>query len=433
MTSPDVRQKLLTPAWIPQWALLAGQASHGLSWALLVVLGLEGAIGPTFPGLAWVHLVALGFLSLIALAVLIHVLHGMLDVDWVAVRVARWSLLPFALGSLGLVAGFWAGRFDLVAWSSSVAVAALAVYLTLAAATLARFRPSEDTSAAVMRAFALVLGWLGVTALLGLGMAWALAGRGGPWWLTVAPLLHAHTGLVGWLSLLVIGVSMHTVKPITGGRSDARWKHIASTSALLFGLLALLAGFSLGGGPWLWVGGALGLAGASLYLFDLAGILWRATVAHRPPQAFMAASGTYFVLAAALGAGVLAGNAGWQTAYVFLALIGWLGQMVNGHLYHIGIRVLATVARGEDDETRPGELLYSPLSWASWGAFQLAVLGGTAGLMAGQGGWVAIAGGCGLLGWVLMGANIAHAWQVGLQAPQVAPREPEPPATASGR
>lgn len=418
-TAPSPSPKLLTTAWIPHWALLAGQGAHGASWVLLFALGAGGALGISFPGLAWVHLVALGFLTLISMAVLIHVLHGMLDLDWVAAPVARWSLLPFTLGTWGMVAGFWFGRFDWLAVASSLVVGALAVYLTLAALTLARFKVAEDNPAAPMRAFALVLTMLAVTAALGIGMAWALAGHGGPWWLTVAPLLHAHTGLVGWLSLLVVGVSMHTVKPITGGRSDARWKHIVSSSLVFLGLLALLAGFSGGVAAWLWAGAIAGLAGTLLYGFDMAGILRRARVTHRPPQAFLAASSAYFVLAAVLGIGVLAGKAEWQTAYGFVALIGWLGQMVNGHLHHIGVRVLSTVARGEDDETRPVELLSLPLSWTAWACSQAAVVLGAAGLMLQTVPLVRVAAVSGLIGWTVMGANMAHAWRRAHELPEL--------------
>jgi hypothetical protein len=403
--------KLLTTAWIPHWALLAGQGAHGASWVLLFALGATGTLGLSFPGLAWVHLVALGFLTLISMAVLIHVLHGMLDLDWVAAPVARWSLLPFTVGTWGMVASFWHGRLDLLAIASTLVVGALAVYLTLAAFTLSRFKVADDNPIALLRAFALVLTMLAVTAALGIGMAWALAGHGAPWWLTVAPLLHAHTGVIGWLSLLVIGVSMHTVKPITGGKSDARWKHIVSSSLVFLGMLALLIGFAGGVAAWLWAGAIAGLAGALLYGFDMAGILRRARVTHRPPQAFLAASSAYFVLAAAIGAGVLAGKAEWQTAYGLVALIGWLGQMVNGHLHHIGVRVLATVARGEDDETRPAELLSVPLSWTAWACAQTAVLLGAAGMMLQTGPLVCLAAVSGLIGWVVMGANMAHAWR----------------------
>lgn len=422
VTADAARGRLLAASWIPHWALLAGQAAHGASWLLLIVLGLRGLTGASFPGLAWVHLVALGYLTLIALAVLIHVLHGMLDLTWVAGRVARWSLLPFALGAYGLVAGFWLGRPPLIAAGASVLAAALAVYLALAAATLARFRPDEETSVAVMRAFAMVLGWLAATAGLGVAMAWALAGHGGAWWLAVAPRLHAHAGAVGWLSLLVVGVSMHTVKPITGGKSDARWKHVVSSSLLLVALLAILAGFAAASRAALWAGAVAGVAGVALYLADLAGILARARVPHRPPQAFLAASGLYFLGAALVGVAVLAGRAEWAPAYAYLALIGWLGQMVNGHLYHIGVRVLATVARGEDDETRPGELLAAPLSWASWAALQAAVVVGTGALMAGAGTALAAAGGLGLVGWAMMGANVVHAWRAASRTVPWCPR-----------
>jgi hypothetical protein len=423
-TSPELTAsvpspKLLTTAWIPHWALLAGQGAHGASWALLFALGATGTLGLSFPGLAWVHLVALGFLTLISMAVLIHVLHGMLDLDWVAAPVARWSLLPFTLGTWGMVASFWFGRLDLLAIASTVVAGALAVYLTLAAFTLSRFKVAEDNPIAPMRAFALVLTMLAVTAVLGIGMAWALAGHGGPWWVTVAPLLHAHTGVIGWLSLLVIGVSMHTVKPITGGKSDARWKHVVSSSLVFLGMLALLTGFSSGVAAWLWAGAIAAFAGACLYAFDIAGILRRARVTHRPPQAFVAASSAYFVLAAAIGAGVLAGKAEWQSAYAFVALIGWLGQMVNGHLHHIGVRVLSTVARGEDDETRPVELLSLPLSWTAWACSQAAVLLGAAGLMLQTGPLVCVAAVSGLIGWLVMGANMAHAWRRAHELPVV--------------
>lgn len=409
---------LLGTAWIPHWALLAGQAAHGVSWALLLVLGLQGLTALSFPGLAWVHLVALGYLTLIALAVLIHVLHGMLDLDWVAPRVARWSLLPFALGVYGMVAAFWLGRLDMVAWSATLLTVALTVYLTLAGATIARFRPSEDTATVIATAFAMVLGWLVVTAALGIGMAWALVGHGGAWWLSVAPQLHAHAGALGWLTLLVVGVSMHTVKPITGGKSNAPWRHIVASSLLVGALLALIAGLTVDSTAVLWAAAIAGLGGAILYVSDLVGIISRARVNHRPPQAFLAASSVYFVGAALLGVGVLTGKTDWQSAYVFLALIGWLGQMVNGHLYHIGVRVLATVARGEDDETQPSELLAAPLSWSSWAALQAAIVAGVVGLMTGTGTLVALAGGLGLIGWALMGLNMITAWRVACSTEQ---------------
>jgi hypothetical protein len=54
-------------------------------------------------------------------------------------------------------------------------------------------------------------------------------------------------------------------------------------------------------------------------------------------------------------------------------LAGWLGQMVNAHLHHLGVRVVATYIIGEDDETRPWVLLEHRLSWLAFVTAQFAV------------------------------------------------------------
>ncbi|MFP5503043.1 MAG: hypothetical protein ACLGIN_11180 [Candidatus Sericytochromatia bacterium] len=409
--SPARQHKLLAVAWIPHWALLAGQVAHGASWVLLAVLGAEGLLGFSFPGLAWVHVVALGYLTLISLAVLVHVLHGMADIVWKGGAIARWSLLPFTLGAWGLAAAFWLGRMDGVAAASGLIGLGLIGYGVPAAISFATSTPEADTSPAVIRAFVLVLLMLAATAVLGYGMARALAVGGHPWWLSAGPAVHAHLGAVGWLSLLVIGVSRHTSKPITGLRSPAVWRHIASSGLVLFGLLALTAGLSGGWQPLVLAGAGLSVAGAWLYAFDMLSLIRRSTVPHKPPQAFVGASSAYFAVAAVLGAGVALGKTDWQAAYAFVGLMGWLGQMVVGHLYHIGVRVLTSVARGEDDETRPWEVLSLPLSWATFGLFQSAMVLGAAGLLAAIGPLVVAAGVLGLVGWGVMGANMLTAWR----------------------
>ncbi|MDB5099476.1 MAG: hypothetical protein JWM80_3897, partial [Cyanobacteria bacterium RYN_339] len=376
-----------SPVWIPPWALVGGQLAHGLSWLLLAWLGWERLLGPSLPGLAWVHLVALGWLTLIALAVLVHVFKGVLDVTWRGEAIARWALLPFALGTAGMVASFWAGALQPLAWAASLVGAGLVGYLVPAAATLASFRASEDASPAVARAFALVLVMLALAAKLGLGMAWGLASGSFPTLLAVGPAVHAHLGGVGWLTLLVMGVSVRTVRRISGSGPTQPWLHIGASTAVLAGLAGLTLGLGLGLPLVSGVGGAACALGACLNLVDLALRLKAGSEPHLPPQAFIGASAVYFVGAAVAGLMAWAGHPGWQAAYVFLGLMGWLGQMVNGHMLHIGIRVLATVARGDDDETEPIDILAPWLSWGSWAAAQLAVVGVTAGLVWNQGAW----------------------------------------------
>ncbi|HEY9721264.1 MAG TPA: hypothetical protein V6D47_04575 [Oscillatoriaceae cyanobacterium] len=410
MNSDNPLPKLARPTWIPHWALLTGHAAHGLSWLLLILLGLRGLTGLSLPGLAWVHLVALGWLTLVSLAVMIHVMKGMADVEWPNENLARWSLLPYGLGVAGIVTGFWTSSFVLLGGAAELVGVSLAVYLALALTALARYKRFAEANPSVVRAFTIVLVMLALTALLGIGMAFAL-GHGSPaWLLTVAPPIHAHLGGLGWLSILVLGVSVNTVKPITGGRSPYIALHITASSAAFAAVVCLALG--LAGVPWLTgLGAGLAVLGALVYLLDLALVLRRAQVRHRPPQAFLGCAALYYMVAACLGVGVLLGHAEWMSAYAFAALIGWLGQMVIAHMHHIGVRVLATLARGEEDETPPNALLTAGLSWATFASFELAIAGVVIALLLDRAALVPLFGALGALGWILMSTNFARAWQ----------------------
>jgi hypothetical protein len=61
--------------------------------------------------------------------------------------------------------------------------------------------------------------------------------------------------------------------------------------------------------------------------------------------------------------------------------MGWVAHMVDAHIFHIGVRLVSTIYRGDDDETRPIELLDPRLAWLSFLLFQFAVAAITAGLL----------------------------------------------------
>lgn len=79
------------------------------------------------------------------------------------------------------------------------------------------------------------------------------------------------------------------------------------------------------------------------------------------------------------------------------------------HLHHIGIRLLTTMFRGDDDETRPGELLSGALSWTTVMLFQAAILTGFIALLLDRAALLTAAAVAGLLGWSMMTANILYA------------------------
>jgi hypothetical protein len=124
----------------------------------------------------------------------------------------------------------------------------------------------------------------------------------------------------------------------------------------------------------------------------------------------------WLIVGLALSLSVLAGTS-WGAAAIYVLVIGWISQMVNGHLYHIGIRLVATITRGDDDETQPAELLVLPLTWASFALFQAAVALGGIALVLDLNEILSAAACAGLAGWIVMGLNVAVAARRGRRPP----------------
>jgi hypothetical protein len=375
--------------WIPPIPLVAGILFQVLAWCLVLV----HAVFPSFGiELAWVHAVALGWLTVVALAVLLHVVPGFTDLAWRAENVARGTVLVVCLATLALVVSFAASAATLVAVAGTVLAGAIVLYAALALWTLSGSAP-DRRSATIARGLGIAVGALALTALLGgqlsLGYAWSDARL-----LAAAPS-HAVLGIVAWLTMLATGVSSRTFRPMLGTQSRWPRAHVVASAGLLLGSVVVAAA-----GPWsptlLRAGFVIGSVGVLAYIVDAADILWRAPSPHPAARAFVTASVMWLAIATTLALAASWGAPVGRAAIV-LALAGWLGQMVNAHLHHLGIRVVATYILGDDDETRPWTLLAPAWSWAAFVTAQVAVvctalrsvgapaafawLGGTAGLL----------------------------------------------------
>ena len=196
--------------WIPPGALIFAQLAHGASW---LILGWAALAGPSwsldFPAIAWIHTVALGWATVAATAVLLHVIPQFADVEWRLENLARRSVFVFAIG-VALFVGALLTRPPLAIWGAGLIVLALIGYCTAAGATLLQTLRGPRTERAIGRALATTLAFLFVTALLGLGLAFMLSGYAVPAWMAAVPAAHANLGMFGWLSLLVFGVSART-------------------------------------------------------------------------------------------------------------------------------------------------------------------------------------------------------------------------------
>ncbi|MBV9234151.1 MAG: hypothetical protein JO030_08920 [Candidatus Eremiobacteraeota bacterium] len=397
-------------SWIPPLPLALAMSAFGLSWLLLYRAAATLSSGVSFTALAWVHAVALGWITLVALSVLQHVIPAFLDVEWRSRPIGRGFILVFAFGAAALIAGFVGPSATLLQGGAFVAVLAIVVYALTACEPLGAAMRRGGTGRAVARAFGGTLLFLLLAALLGAIAALGLSGTVPATWLERLPPAHAVLAIGGWLSLLVVGVSARTMGPIAGMRSSRVRVHIGSSTTLLAGIL--LAGIAaiLHLKSAAVVGCVLLLAGIALYAFDLLTVLARATVSHRPPQVLMACAALAAVASAALAIGAATGKP-YGAAAVYVALLGWTGNAVLAHLHHIGVRVLLTTVRGEDDETRPQQVLIAPLSWLTVLAYQAAIVLGALAALRGDGALLRIAADAGFIAFLVMLTNVAAAYR----------------------
>lgn len=390
-----------TRHWIPPLPLAAGLVFQLAAWLIALAYGVAPSAGLAF---AWIHAVALGWITLTALAVLMHVIPAFTDLPWRAESVARTSIAVLLLGALTLVGGFIAGAPYAVAFAAAVLVLAITGYVAAAVATLAQ-RAEDRQSAAIARALSWTLLALLLTALLGGVVVRAYLGAAGV--VAALPLSHALLGIGAWLSVLTAGVSARTFRPLLGVRSRSTVLHVASGTGLLFGPLIAAIGAPLSVTV-LRFGLVLTAIGAFTYAADALDIVARATTPHPPARAFVIASigwllvATGAMLAAAWGAPLAA-------IAIVCALAGWIGQMVNAHVHHLGVRVLITLLRGDEDETRPWQVLDARLTWTAFVLAQLGVAGVAAGLALGAGPAIVAGAVAGALAIPVMAANAVHA------------------------
>jgi hypothetical protein len=371
-----------------------------LSWVAALWIGARGdAFALTLPVVGWIHLVALGWFTTAALSVLLFAIPQMADRPWRFEGAARAALGWFAAGvGLFVLALFAASRFAGAA--AALAYAALLVYLFTAWATLLQPGEASRAQRAIARAFFVTLLVLAIVATLGLVLALGVSGAPLGAWSARLPAAHGNLALFGWLSLLVYGVSTRTVRAITGEKPSF-WTHVVVGSATFFGALALASGLAAESGGTAWAGAILLGIGGVVYFLDTLRVVLRASVPHVPPQAFIGASVVWLLVALLVGGCALAGRAS-ALAYGFVMLAGWIGQMVNAHVLHIGTRVIATIYRGPDDETPPEALLDQRLEWAAFGCFQLGVALIAGGLWFTNSGPVIAGSVLGIAGWVAM-------------------------------
>lgn len=395
--------------WIPPFPFALGILSFGLSWIALFELARSGSFAPSLLAFGWLHIVALGWISLIALSVLLHAVPEFLDAPWKSRPIARECTLFFAAGVALLLIGFFFANVNVVQFGATVATIALVVYMFAIIEPL-RFamKGTDRISRAVARAFSGTFAFFVLTALFGTAFAYALAGHLPAAWLQNLPHAHAILGLGGWLTMLVVGVSARTMGPIAGARMRRPIVHIVGSSTLMLGIIIAAIGAAIANAPTAIVGCALLVIGTAAYASDIYDIMSRATIEHRPPQILMLFAATFAVIAAILATCAAAGKPT-ANAAIFATLIGWIGSAILAHIHHIGVRVLLTTTRGQEDETRPEKVLTTPLTWTTVTLYELAAITGTLAAITANPLTLSFASATGFIAFLTLIANLAKA------------------------
>jgi hypothetical protein len=290
--------------------------------------------------LAVTHLAALGWLTMIAMGALFQVVPVVLDVGIFSERLGKLQFYLYLAGVLGLAVEMGSGRLATLAWPAGLLVLAIGLFLYNMARTLARVERWPLT------------GWYIVAALAALGLVvsagFALALNLVLGFLPLSQLAfveaHAHLAALGWLGLLVIGVSYKLTPMFALSHPFDEWRLgrpvfilVGAAVCGLFVTLLLRLGTHALLACWL-----VAAAGLGLYAWDYATML---RVRRRRPldltQRHNIAGVCGLLLATLLGLALIltppqaAMHARLQFAYALMALAGWLGLTTLGQLYKI--------------------------------------------------------------------------------------------------
>lgn len=337
MGSGGVRRDLVPSSALP--LAYFGLAHAGLASALAVL-----AIRPELPGgffhhprmIALVHLVTIAWLSGSILGAF-HIVAPLALRLPMPVRPADWTAFAaFAAGAAGMVAHFWLGTYDGMAWSASLVTAAIGWVGWRALRGMAASAAPWPVLLHVGLAFVNILAAAVIGILIGLDRSRGFLG----WSPLGGTFAHAHLAAVGWVAMMVVGLAYRLI-PMMLPAAMPVGRSLAASAILIEAGLVLLV-ITLIRGSDLAVGGALLILGG----FGSFVVQIRRTLKRRMPRppALPArdwstwqthAALVWLLVAAGLGLAASAGlpyelrvPAGW--IYGVAGTIGFLAQIVIG-------------------------------------------------------------------------------------------------------
>jgi hypothetical protein len=331
------RRALLPAAGLPLLYLAFAHLCLASAFAVLIV-------APTLPGafflhprmVAVVHLVTLGWISGSILGVFYVVAPLALRLPLRPGWMDRAAFGSFALGTAGMVSHFWLGEYNGMVWSAALVAAAVLQVALRAWRGLRRAPVPWPVKLHVALAFANMLAASGLGMLVGANrltgwMAWPVL---------ASASAHLHLALVGWATMMFVGLAYRLIPMIVPARMPDR-ASMAMSAVLLEAGLGVLVVALLAESWWTIAGAVLIVAGLASFVAHV-----REMLRHRlpPPAALVRPDWAtrqthvalvYLLMAALLGVALALATSpgaivtlGW--IYGTVALVGFLTQVIVG-------------------------------------------------------------------------------------------------------
>lgn len=330
---------------------------QGTAWILLILFALrKGAVGsPLF--FAMVHAFGLGFLTLAALSVLVHVLPAAAGLPVGESLRDRGAIGGVLVGALFFVGGWIIPNLRVALAGGGIVLLTGGYFLLRVLREIGDGRGrTRPRGARLDLMTAVALNFFVAGTLLGIFMLLTLLHPGVGLSLTLAPPAHALMMIGGWLSLLVMSVFLRTSGPLLE-RSVMSEYSMKGWILVLCGILLALPGILMPIPLLIPTAYALGVAGLFLYGRPAGRAIFNAHPSNPYPIWFLRSSLAWVIVGGALLFASLGSFPLPLPGLLMIFLLGGVGQFFLAHLYHLGPRLLAILRNGPNDLTPPVALL----------------------------------------------------------------------------
>jgi len=320
----------------PPLKLIAPYFKIGVSFYLIAMIALLG-FGATFSYqemavAGWVHLFLLGFVMIIIFGAMAQLIPVVLEVGHAIVDLYYVILPLLGLGTIGMVVGFWMAP-ALLPYGGLLVLTSMVIFAIEAFATLrkAEIQTLTVKTVAVSNAF-LLLGILTGFAIA-LGLSGVIA-------IDVATMLTAHVYAVlgGFVLLTIMGLSLTLIPmfSLAHGFDETPIKRAFNLVSLGAGLVFI--GALLGIKVVQWLGYLSSMVGVGFYIQQIY-IIFLLTVRKEMDiwaKSMLFGFGSLIIsLIFGLISFLPQADEAWLHASVWFLMLGFIGFLINGHLYKI--------------------------------------------------------------------------------------------------